>query len=300
MRPADRPFVDASVAQDPAVHAAAESAAAAFGLGDVERIRIGMNAIFTAGDVVLRVSRPSAPARVAIELARRLDAAGIPVPLPLRDESVEHEGLSVTAWERLRPDGSAIDWSEVGRAIARLHALDVDIVPDGHPLPSPRTFPWWEFDRMLAEEWDHLEPVPAGALRDVIERDRRWLDDIGRDAVVCHGDVHPGNVMMTARGPVLLDWDLLCFAHPAWDHAPMLTWAERWGGAPWEYDAFARGYGRSFRGDVVAETFAELRLVAATLMRSVAARHDPAAAGELERRLRWWRGDPDAPPWRAQ
>ena len=45
---------------------------------------------------------------------------------------------------------------------------------------------------------------------------------------------------------------------------------------------------------------AELRLVAATLMRLRAGRHDPAAMPEAQRRLAYWRGDPDAPTWRAQ
>ena len=41
-----------------------------------------------------------------------------------------------------------------------------------------------------------------------------------------------------------------------------------------EYEEFASGYGASLRGDPAAEAFAELRLVAATLMR-VKAAHDP-------------------------
>jgi Ser/Thr protein kinase RdoA (MazF antagonist) len=117
--------------------------------------------------------------------------------------------------------------------------------------------------------------------------------------VLCHGDVHPGNVMQTDAGPVLLDWDLMCTGPAAWDHAPMMSWSERWGGRPGEYEAFAAGYGRSLRGDAVAESLAELRLVAATLMRVRAGRNDAAAAEEAERRLQWWRGEPDAPPWQA-
>jgi hypothetical protein len=54
------------------------------------------------------------------------------------------------------------------------------------------------------------------------------------------------------------------------------------------------------RGDGVAEAIATLRLVAATLMRVRAGRHDEAARDEAEGRLRWWRGDADAPPWHAQ
>ena len=120
------------------------------------------------------------------------------------------------------------------------------------------------------------------------------------DAVVCHGDVHPGNVLMTLAGPVLLDWDLLCHAHPGWDHAMLLTLAERWGGDPAVYPAFAAGYGRSLVDDRAAATFGRLRNVAATLMRVRAGRTDPSAGDEAERRLRHWRGDADAPPWTAQ
>ena len=45
---------------------------------------------------------------------------------------------------------------------------------------------------------------------------------------------------------------------------------------------------------------AELRLVAATLMRVTASIADPGAGAEAERRLRYWRGDADAPAWHAQ
>ena len=80
----------------------------------------------------------------------------------------------------------------------------------------------------------------------------------------------------------------------------MMTWAEHWGGPPGEYDSFAAGYGRSLRGDEPAEAFAELRLVAATLMRVQAGMGNDAAMPEAQRRLRYWRGEHEAPMWRAQ
>jgi hypothetical protein len=79
-----------------------------------------------------------------------------------------------------------------------------------------------------------------------------------------------------------------------------MRWTERWGGAPGVYEEFASGYGRSFRGDPLAESLAELRLLAATLMRIAARRRDPSAADELEVRLRWWREPHGAPAWTAQ
>jgi hypothetical protein len=80
----------------------------------------------------------------------------------------------------------------------------------------------------------------------------------------------------------------------------LLTLAERWGGSPAVYPAFAEGYGVSLAANGATRAFAELRNVAATLMRVRAGRTDPGAKGEAEWRLRFWRGDPDAPQWQAQ
>jgi hypothetical protein len=105
---------------------------------------------------------------------------------------------------------------------------------------------------------------------------------------------------MTADGPVLIDWDLMCTAPRGWDHAMLLTLAERWGGDPGAYPAFAAGYGASLADDTATRRYSELRNVAATLMRVRAGRTDPTARNEAERRLRFWRGDPGAPQWQAQ
>ena len=105
---------------------------------------------------------------------------------------------------------------------------------------------------------------------------------------------------MTDDGPVVLDWDLMCTAPRGWDHAMLLTLAERWGGDSGVYPAFAAGYGESLADDVITRRFAELRNVAATLMRVRAGRTDPVARHEADRRLRYWRGEIDAPLWTAQ
>jgi Ser/Thr protein kinase RdoA (MazF antagonist) len=262
-----------------------------------------MNAIFLADDVVLRVGMPSVPAVASIELASFLSHCGLRVPAPVFDDVVTCGELSVTAWERIDAIGTAgtidaADWAAVGAMVRRVHAIDPADLPQAVPLPHPSVLPWWQFDDLLARAEPALDAAAQAGLLAAIERHRGW-ERFG-DAVVCHGDVHPGNVVMSARGPVLLDWDLLCSAPAAWDHGPLLTITERWGGPAGIYDAFAEGYGRSFADDGAAVAFAELRLVAATLMRVIASITDPLARPEAELRLRHWRGDPGAPPWNAQ
>ena len=298
--PTERPFVDRPVDDLEAAEQLAHRAAAEWGTGRVRLLRRGMNAVFAADHVVIRVGRPTAPAITALGLADHLVELGVRVAAPARREVMTEGDLAATAWERLMPSGAPVDWFGVGEMIARLHRAGSEVAPPGYPCPSPDTYPWWHFDEMLADVADLIDGEARSALAAVIERHRWWVGALGDDPVVCHGDLQTDNVVQTADGPAVVDWDLLCRAPVGWDHGPMMTWAERWGGRPGEYEAYAAGYGWSGRDDPFAEAVAELRLVAATLMRVRAGRHDPSASAEAERRLAHWRRDPDAPPWRPQ
>jgi hypothetical protein len=296
---ASRPFVDQPVGDLVAAGALAARVSAELDLPNPTLLRAGMNALFRAGQLVIRVGRPSAPAELAIELAERLRDRGIPAPVPACRSVVVDRGLAATCWAPLADSGAPVDWRGVGAIVRRVHALSADDVPAGYPVPPPTTFPWWDFEALMADVGSEIDDAARAGLAEAIERNAAWRSLEG-ECVICHGDVHPGNVMMTAEGPVLIDWDLMCTAPAAWDHAMLLTLADRWGGDRRVYAEFAEGYGRSFAEDVEARRFAELRNVAATLMRVRAGRSDPAAADEAQRRLRYWRGDPDAPSWRAQ
>lgn len=295
-----RPYVDQPVGDLDAARSAAASAAQRWGLEAPTLLRRGMNALFRTGSVVLRVGRPTAAPELTHELARRLSSAGIPVVPPLEGWADEFGGFAVTAWEHVDRADADIDWHEVGRIVRRVHSVSGLIVPPGYPTPDPTDFPWWQFDALLDESADAIDEVAIAGLRDAVARHSPAMQVASAGSTLCHGDVHPGNVIMTGAGPLLIDWDLLCCSAPQWDHAMLLTYARRWGGDGGVYEQFATGYGESFAGDAVAESLGELRNVAATLMRVRAGRSDPAARSEAERRLRYWRGDPGAPTWRAQ
>jgi hypothetical protein len=295
------PFVAAPPGTIESVTASARQAAAHWGLAEPQLLRMGMNGIFAAGDdVLLRVSTPTAPPQQAIMLATMLASAGLRVPVFVRDDAFVNGDHAVFAIARVAGRG-VVDWREVGEMIARLHELDPNDIPPLYPLPFCGDFPWWRFQSLLDDVGGQLDDQSREAIERAISHDAPLLmQQRAQRLLVCHGDVHPGNVIQSADGPVLLDWDLLCAGPAAWDHAPLMTWTQRWGGEAGIYERFAQGYGRSFRGDPLAEAIAELRLVAATLMRVGAARTDPSAAEEATLRLRYWRGDDDAPMWHAQ
>jgi aminoglycoside phosphotransferase (APT) family kinase protein len=46
-----------------------------------------------------------------------------------------------------------------------------------------------------------------------------FLDRLPDDQVLCHGDFHPENILMTADGPVIIDWVDATQGHPLADVA---------------------------------------------------------------------------------
>ena len=265
----------------------ADLAAARHGLGgEVELLRSGANHVFRAGDVVIRVAARSADVDGQVRLARRLVAAGFPVASPLGDAETIG-GLPVSLWEHVDADADrAIDYVQLGAIIARLHRV---APAELGALPFFADAAWLQVDRRLAQvDASELEPV-CEALRGWQERAR------AAPLVVCHGDVHPRNVLMRGDEVVIVDWDNLCLAPAAFDHAALLPWAERYGGDAAAYPDFAHGYGADLRGSPLAEELSTLRLLAATLNTLA----DPRFEAEAHARLHYWAGDPAAPVWNA-
>jgi hypothetical protein len=297
---AGRPYVDRAMTNDAIADRAAAHAVELWGLRPPVLLRRGMNALYVCGPIVLRVGNATAAPHLGHDVASVMRAHGVPTVAPIDGLAGAFDGVAVSAWERVLATEVPIDWVVVGSAVRRVHDVGLAEIPDGYPVPSPAAFPWWDFPGLIAEVADLID---AGSLRGIESTLRRrdgWQEAICTDQVLCHGDVHPGNVMATAGGPLLIDWDLLCRANPAWDHAMLTSYARRWGGDRDAYPAFADGYGASFADDPLTIGLADLRNVAATLMRVRAGRTNPAARREAERRLRYWRGEPDPPTWSAQ
>lgn len=284
------------------------------GITNVQLIRESMNAVYLVqtpdGPQIMRVSRPTSSTQPAIEFAQYMLNIGFEVPAPISQVPFRHDEIEITLWELIDTDATRfLDWRHIGSLTRRLHDLDPQVIAEFYPLPKATSFPWWDFDRLLEE----LSPTFSESDRDILMN--RWhrnksfvlnaqLQDphtATHDLVLCHGDIHPGNVIVSqATGrPVLLDWDLLSVAPPEWDHAALLTWSSRWGGNSSMYPEFAAGYGADFSNVELAEALAELRLLSATLMRWRAGLTSPDARIEAENRMRYWRQDPTAPMWRA-
>jgi aminoglycoside phosphotransferase (APT) family kinase protein len=150
---------------------------------------------------VVKVPKPTTPdswIRAEAEYVEAVRAVGAPAPSLLGLERIDARPASV--WERV--DGPSL-WEEVverprcsadiGRRLADVQLALFELVPPV-TLPDQRDrltskIHWSaaNVERSLATALD-LMPARAGTPR------------------LCHGDLHPSNVIVSAEGPVLVDW----------------------------------------------------------------------------------------------
>ena len=296
-----RPFVDRPVGDvDAAASARRRGWPTDSGLPDPVLLRVGMNALFRAGDVVIRVGRPTRAGRqLAIELAAPLARS--------RDRGARRPPArtcsSTASWPRRAGSRwptavDPIDWRAVGAIVRRVHALAPRRSAERLPGAAADRVPVVGLRGLMADVGGEIDDAARGRARAAIARNAGWRRLDGA-RVVCHGDVHPGNVMMTADGPGAdrLGPDV----HGARRLGPRRCCSRSpSGGAatPGVYPAFAAGYGESLADDVGARRVRRAAQRGSDTDARPRRAHRPGRAVEAERRLRYWRGDPDAPSGR--
>lgn len=187
-------------------------------------------------DVVARVAHlsPGEPgaAQDELDLAHRLVAAGAPVGA--QDPRVEpsahvHDGFVVTLWTFLEPTGADPAPDDYARALARMHA-GMRQVHASAPRYADRVA-----EALAVVESAELSPDLTDAdrlfLRGRLTDLRRRIDARALREQLLHGEPHPGNVLMTAEGPLFIDLETCCRGPVEFDvaHVPAAV-ADRYPG----------------------------------------------------------------------
>lgn len=94
---------------------------------------------------------------------------------------------------------------------ARLHGIDPDPV-DRRLANTGSGLDWHKF------LWDRATSVRGSGAAEVVDWLERNEPEPSRLAL-SHGDLHPGNIVISANGPQIIDWGIGCLAPPARDIA---------------------------------------------------------------------------------
>jgi aminoglycoside phosphotransferase (APT) family kinase protein len=134
------------------------------------------------------------------------------VPAPAVGQIIEVEDRRGLEYERV--DGPSMEayleqhpgqGESMARHLARLHASMHR--PLAAPLPSQR-------DKVVRA----IGSVPSNLLPAHLKNKAlQTLDTLPDGQMLCHGDFHPGNVLLGSGGPRIIDWENACLGSPAAD-----------------------------------------------------------------------------------
>lgn len=169
--------------------------------------------VFALGnDAVVKVPRPEVPSdwsRIEALLGGTVARHGLPVPA-VRD-LVELEGRSCIVFDRVEGPSMwqrALD--QPGEA-AQLAVQLVDVQHQIHSAGIPPGVP--DLAARLVSKVDACDAIDDSEQTEA----RQLIAGLPSGAALLHGDLHPGNVLMTDDGPVVIDWFDAAVGHPLAD-----------------------------------------------------------------------------------
>ncbi|MGH2560618.1 MAG: phosphotransferase family protein [Thermomicrobiales bacterium] len=187
---------------------------------DLQRVAAGREAEIFAWEEgkVLRLFRNANAGEAVRREAVAMTAVRAVLPLvPAVDEVVEIEGRPGLILERI--DGPDLlsrfkerPWTlwQAGQMTGRVHA-------ELNRLPGPESLP--DLKQQIERKLGRFPAVPAA----IAERARALLQELPDGDRLLHGDMHPGNVILTDAGPIVIDWPNAARGDPTADLARTLA-----------------------------------------------------------------------------
>ncbi|WP_433919730.1 aminoglycoside phosphotransferase family protein [Streptomyces canus] len=270
--------------------------AAAGVLPGARLLALGENAVFAAGDLVVKVGRDAElldRARRELDIAVWLAEAGVPAVRAAEPEARLVEGHPVTLWHRMPDAVRPAEPRDLAELLRVVHAL---------PKPSfdlpPREL-LGGVERWLRLAGDAIDPADAAYLRE-----RR--DGFAAAAAALtphlepgpiHGDALPRNVHVGPDGPVLVDLETFSADLREHDLVVMALSRDRYGVPAEAYDAFTAAYGWDVREWEGCSVLRGARETASCAWVAQHAPSNPKALAEFERRVASLRDGDETVRW---
>ncbi|WP_381556599.1 phosphotransferase enzyme family protein [Streptomyces eurythermus] len=263
---------------------------------DARLVALGENAVFAAGDLVVKVGRdaellPRAERELAV--AAWLAEAGVPAVRAAEPKPLLVDGHPVTVWHRLADAVRPAEPRDLAALLRIVHSL---------PAPSfalpPRDL-LGGVERWLRLAGDAIDPEDAAYLR------ARRDGFAARAAALTphlppgpiHGDALPRNVHVGPDGPVLVDLETFSADLREHDLVVMALSRDRYGLPAEAYDSFTGTYGWDVREWDGCGVLRGARETASCAWVAQHAPSNPKALAEFRRRVASLRDGDETVRW---
>ncbi|MET9681630.1 phosphotransferase enzyme family protein [Streptomyces coeruleorubidus] len=247
-------------------------------------LALGENAVFAAGDLVVKVGRDAElldRARRELDIALWLAEAGVPAVRAAGPEPLLVDGHPVTVWHRLRDAVRPAEPRDLAELLRVVHALPAP----AFDLPSRDLLGGVE--RWLRLAGDAIDPADAAYLR-------KRRDGFAAQAAALtphlppgpiHGDALPRNVHVGPDGPVLVDLETVSSDLREHDLVVMALSHDRYGLPDEAYESFTETYGWDVRAWEGCGVLRGARETASCAWVAQHAPGNPKALAEFRRRV---------------
>ncbi|MGM9445448.1 phosphotransferase enzyme family protein [Streptomyces murinus] len=268
----------------------------AAGAGEATLLALGENAVFAAGDLVVKVGRDAElleRARRELDIAGWLAEAGVPAVRAAEPEPRLVEGHPVTVWHRLPDAVRPAEPRDLAELLRLVHTLPAA------PFALPPRELLGGVERWLRLAGEAIDPEDAAYLRA-----RR--DGFAAAAAALtprltpgpiHGDALPRNVHIGPKGPVLVDLETFSADLREHDLVVMALSRDRYGLPAEAYDAFTETYGWDVREWEGCSVLRGARETASCAWVSQHAPSNPKALAEFRRRVASLRDGDESVRW---
>jgi len=213
---------------------------------DAPLLALGENAVFTAGDLVVKVGRDAElldRARRELDVALWLAEAGVPAVRAAEPKPLLVEEHPVTVWHRLPEAVRPAEPRDLAELLRVVHALP------SPPFALPPRELLGGVERWLRLAGDAIDPADAAYLR---ERRDGFAEAAGAltprlSPGPIHGDALPRNVHVGPDGPVLVDLETFSADLREHDLVVMALSRDRYGLPAESYSSFTEAYGWDVR-----------------------------------------------------
>ncbi|MFD9219393.1 phosphotransferase enzyme family protein [Streptomyces sp. NPDC060064] len=277
----------------------ARAVLAAAGLpADAALLALGENAVFGAGEVVVKVGRDAelmARAERELSIAAWLSEAGVPAVRAAEPKPRLVKGHPVTVWHRLPDAVRPAEPADLARLLRRIHALD------SPSFSLPRRELLGGVERWLRLAGEAIDPADADYLRErrdgFAEAASALTPHLPPGPI--HGDALPRNVHVGPDGPVLVDLETFSSDLREHDLVVMALSRDRYGLAPDAYESFTEAYGWDVREWPGCAVLRGARETASCAWVAQHAPTNPAAREEFARRVASLREGAERVRWHA-
>ncbi|MFF4302102.1 phosphotransferase enzyme family protein [Streptomyces sp. 900105755] len=263
---------------------------------DAALLALGENAVFAAGDLVVKVGRDAElldRARRELEIAGWLAEADVPAVRAAEPKALLVDGHPVTVWHRLPDPVRPAEPRDLAALLRIVHALP------SPPFALPPRELLGGVERWLRLAGDAIAPADAAYLRE-----RR--DGFAAAAAALtprlapgpiHGDALPRNVHVGPDGPVLVDLETFSCDLREHDLVVMALSRDRYGLPADAYDSFVTAYGWDVREWEGCGVLRGARETASCAWVAQHAPTNPKALAEFERRVASLREGDESVRW---